>query len=303
MLRKTAAVSVIMPAYNAANSIETSLLSILHQTLLPREVIVIDDGSSDETANIVDKTALQFKGVTVILRRQQNKGAGAARNVGLIHASQPYIAFLDADDTWTPEKLERSLAIMEQDDYALVAHDYIDIRNDNEVHIDCVKGFRSGTDAYVQLYLKGYIASISVIVKRDAILAAGGFDESLRNAQDFDMWLAILRNPRHKFTVFNEPLARYSHTPGSIMSHTDRRISCCTKIALRYLPAIKARNQSALKNLWLRMFFIYYEASYGMPIRRMRYIIRFICALFLVSWRAFFSLLKPRKTIGSISND
>ena len=93
MLRKTAAVSVIMPAYNAANSIETSLLSIFHQTLLPREVIVIDDGSSDETANIVDKTALQFKGVTVILRRQQNKGAGAARNVGLIHASQPYIAF------------------------------------------------------------------------------------------------------------------------------------------------------------------------------------------------------------------
>ena len=91
-------------------------------------------------------------------------------------------------------------------------------------------------------------------------MKVGGFDETLRNAQDFELWLTILANPQNTFTVFNEPLARYYHTPGGIMTHTERRIKCCSEIAKRYLPAIEERHSSPLGILQKRIINIYFEA-------------------------------------------
>jgi glycosyltransferase involved in cell wall biosynthesis len=274
MPRDPAPVSVIVPAYNAEATIVRALASIAAQTLPPCEVIVVDDGSADATTHAA-KTMQDKMGVArLIVIAQKNMGAGAARNRAIAEATQPYLAFLDADDEWLPQKLERSMQVMQEGDFLLVAHDYLDTVDGKDVHIDCRRRFEAGRDPYVTLYLKGYIPSISVVTKREAVIAAGGFDETLRNAQDFDLWLKLLAEAENRFTLFGEALARYHHVDGSIMSHTDRRIACCREIATRYIPAVKARGAPGLVNLWRRLVIVYAEAIRAQPKKKLRYAVR-----------------------------
>ena len=272
MPRETAPVSVIIPAYNAAQTIGRALASVACQTLPAAEVIVVDDGSVDGTAEAAEAMQTRMGETRLRVIRQENKGAGAARNRAVQEARETYLAFLDADDEWLPEKLARSMHFMKDGDYLLVAHDYLDATLSGDVHVDCSRRFKEPPDPYTTLYLKGYIPSISVVTKRDAVLAAGGFDESLRNAQDFDLWLKLLADPDVGFTLFGEALARYHHTEGSIMSHTDRRIACCREIALRYLPALRARGGFALPKLWRRLAIVYGEAAHAQPDRKWSFV-------------------------------
>lgn len=284
-----APVSVIIPAYNAAATIGRALASIARQTLKPAEVIVVDDGSADATVETARAMQDSLAGTKLIVISQENKGAGAARNRAIAEATGTYLAFLDADDEWLPEKLERSLQVLQDGDYLLVAHDYLDTTPSGDQHIDCRKRFEEGPDPYTSLYLKGYIPSISVVTRRDAVLAAGGFDETLRNAQDFDLWLKLLADPETRFTLFGEALARYYHVDGSIMSHTDRRIACCRVLAERYLPALRARGASGLLNQCRRLAYIYMEAANAQPARRIGYVLQF----FVEVLRTAFAPLKP----------
>jgi len=260
MPRDIAPVSVIIPAYNAGKSIQRALQSVAAQTLPPAEVIVVDDGSNDDTATQARAMHDTLKPSKLIVIEQPNQGAGAARNRAIDAASQKYLAFLDADDEWLPAKLKMSLEILTSNDYTLVAHDYLDVTPNGEVHVSCAERFNEGPDPYLSLYLKGYIPSISVVVRRDVVLAVGGFDESLRNAQDFDLWLKVLADPKTTFTVFDTPLAKYFHTPGGIMTHTERRINCCVQIAYRYLPALRERERDIVPALTRRLTNVYSEA-------------------------------------------
>ncbi len=259
-------VSVIVAAYLAAGTIERTLSSIAAQTLKPLEVVVVDDGSTDGTFEVAKACAPGMNGIELLVfRTEDNQGAGAARNRAIMESTGTFLAFLDADDEWLPEKLERSMSYLEGSDYRLVAHDYWTGENEQAVHHDCEKRFREGRDAFATLYRKGYIPSCSVVARRDAVIAAGGFDPGLRNAQDFDLWLAMLREPGTPFLVFGEPLLRYHITPGGIMSHTQRRLRCGMTIASRYYPDLKSRPGSALISLWFRVAALHLEAmrAYG----------------------------------------
>ncbi|MBO6948169.1 MAG: glycosyltransferase family 2 protein [Rhodospirillales bacterium] len=287
MPREVAPVSVIIPAYNAAQTIERALISVAAQSLPAAEVIVVDDGSRDGTAETAESMRSRLGETRLRVVRQENKGAGAARNRAVQEARETYLTFLDADDEWLPEKLARSMQVIQEGDYLLVAHDYLDATESGDVHVDCSRRFGEPPDPYTTLYLKGYIPSISVITKRDAVLAVGGFDERLRNAQDFDLWLKLLADPSTKFTLFGEALARYHHTEGSIMSHTDRRIACCREIALRYLPALKARGGFALPKLWRRLAIVHGEAARAQPERKWSFILKGAGAL---AWDTLYAL-------------
>ncbi|NQV83962.1 MAG: hypothetical protein HQ494_09095, partial [Rhodospirillales bacterium] len=168
-------------------------------------------------------------------------------------------------DEWLPEKLERSMAHLVGSDYCLVAHDYWTGNGETAVHHNCQARFREGGDAFASLYRKGYIPSCSVIAPRARVIAAGGFDPGLRNAQDFDLWLAMTRGPGAEFLVFGEPLLRYHMGKGGIMSHTARRLQCCLKIARRYMPDLKRRTGPGLPSVWFRTTALYLEAirAYG----------------------------------------
>jgi len=254
-------VSVIIGAYQAASTIGRALMSIAGQTAKPREVVVIDDGSTDGTREAAEACAPDMQGIRLkVLRTDDNRGAGAARNRAIAESSQPVLAFLDADDEWLPAKLERSLAVFDEGGPVLIAHDYLTGDGERQRHHHCERRFLEGADPFVQLYRKGYIASCSVVAHRDAVIAAGGFDEGLLNAQDFDLWLAMLRKPGTRFRVFGEALLRYHSTPGGIMSHTWRRLRCGLVIAARYFPDLKHRLGSPYLSLWYRVAALHLEA-------------------------------------------
>ena len=177
-----------------------------------------------------------------------------------MHAAETtWIAFLDADDEWLPEKLASSLAALDEG-LDFVAHDGWIVEAGREALNACAARFAEPRDPYVTLYRKGYIDNCSVVARRADILAAGGFDESLRNAQDFDLWLAMLKRPGVRFRVLAEPLVRYHVTPGSIMSHVWRRVDCCKIIARRHAPALLSREKAPLWSLLYRTAAIHAEA-------------------------------------------
>jgi teichuronic acid biosynthesis glycosyltransferase TuaG len=255
-------VSVIIPAYMAAKTIGRALASIAAQRVLPSEIIVIDDGSEDSTVAVATKWQDSHKDIGLKILRQQHKGAGAARNMGLEEASSVYVAFLDADDEWLPDKLGRSLEELENTNSILVSHNYI--LNDGkgrEFPVNkCDKNFRAAGNAYVNLYKKGYLATSAIVARRDRLLAAGGFDESLPTAQDFALWLSVLSEPDARFHVFADTLILYHITEGSISSHTERRLHCCLRIAKQFRPTLKGKTTVPLFAFWYRILSVHYEA-------------------------------------------
>ena len=260
MADNTCPVSVIIPAYRAAKTIGRTLASIGAQTLPPKEIVIVDDGSDDDTVAAVEAYGPKLGDIALKLIQQENRGAGAARNRAVAEATQPYVAFIDADDEWLADKLARTMAEIEGTDRVLVAHDYFDVTPSGDVHCHCAQHFTDNPDPYVALYRKGYIPSCSVVARRDAVVAAGGFDESLPNAQDFELWLAMLEDPATQFHVFDTPLLRYHRTDGGIMSFTERRIACTLRVAYRYGGDIARRSGGGVVSRVFRLMVIYGEA-------------------------------------------
>ena len=250
---QTADISVVIPAYRAVETIGRALASVAAQSVKPLEVIVVDDGSKDGTFEAARAMAESMNGIGLKVFTQDNTGAGTARNKAVAEANGIYIAFLDADDEWLPEKIERSMAIIHEGDHILVAHDYMRIETDGkQSRIDCTRHFNNANDPLAGLYRLGYIATSSVVVRRDAVLAAGCFDETLPTAQDFDLWLKILGVPGASFTVFAGALLRYHIHPGSITTFTARRLACTLRIAERHF--------CGLRNLMFRVCAVHFEA-------------------------------------------
>ena len=255
-------ISVIVPAYQAENTVGRALKSVASQTRVPKEVIVVDDGSKDGTALVAEAMRNSMAGINLKVLRQDHQGAGAARNTAIREAQLEYVAFLDADDEWLPEKLERSMKVMSQTDSMLVSHDYIRREaNGRETVIgDCSRNFSRCDEPYLELYRLGYIATSGVVVRREAVIAAGGFDETLQAAQDFALWLKMLSKPNVSFVVFPGALLRYNMTRGSISSYTERRLHCTLQIARQFFPTIVERSRFPLIILWYRIIAVHYEA-------------------------------------------
>jgi teichuronic acid biosynthesis glycosyltransferase TuaG len=245
-------VSVIIPAYKAALTIKRALASVATQTLKPKQVIVVDDGSDDDTFKIAKAFKDQLHGIELKVFSQKNLGAGAARNHAINEASGEWLAFLDADDEWLPKKLAISMEAIYKHNLILVAHNYFNIKGTRKKIVFCNTRYEATTTPYRGLYRKGFLATSSVVVRRDTVLVAGGFDETLKTAQDFDLWLKILKKENTKFRVEPDVLLNYFVTPMSITSNTSRRLDCTLRIALRHAPS--------WIDLHIRIFSIHYEA-------------------------------------------
>jgi len=191
-------VSVIIPAYNAEAFIAETINSALAQTLPPYEIIVIDDGSKDNTANIVS----QFD-YPVRLIRQENQGVSAARNTGIRNATGNFIAFLDADDLWTTSKLEEQLQFFENHpDAGTVITDELYFVDDHKV---IVESYLNKTifaphlpieasilkTPITWLFTESFVGTSSVVCRKEVLDKAGLFDESLSICEDRDMWIKL----------------------------------------------------------------------------------------------------------------
>ncbi len=199
MSKPTATVDVVIPLYNGAHFIERTLRSVLGQTLAPQQVIVVDDGSTDNGAHVVSEFITAYHGpVAILLVTQPNQGPNAARNNGLRHARASYIAFVDADDVWMPTKLKKQMSVFENSPDPALLLVYC------QGHwIDADDKTVDGPPLKEATPLRGHVfdtllarnritgSASAALVKRSAFDRAGLFDESLRTMEDFDLWLRI----------------------------------------------------------------------------------------------------------------
>lgn len=254
-------VSVIIPAYQAQDTIARALDSALAQTVPPAEIIVIDDGSQDRTREIVKEYVARETDCAVRLLEQENQGAGAARNRGLVASENRLVAFLDADDAWLPEKLARSLAVMNGEAADLVSHDYIRAEGDTTTRISCAQNFNRHPDPFVDYFLRGYIATSTVVARRALLVETGGFDPSLRAGQDYELWLAAISRPGMRHHVFAEALTRYHVTPNSITSQAEQRRAAAMRILYRHLGALKGHTRYPKRIALMRTAIISLQAA------------------------------------------
>jgi len=179
-------VSVIIPTYNRYELLKRALISVFAQTHQPKEVIVVDDGSTDNTSQIKK----DFPNIIYIY--QKNKGVSSARNTGIKASTCSYIAFLDSDDEWLEDKLALHVAYHKQHPDILMSYtDEIWIRDGVEVKIP--KKFKKlGVDIFKENLEYCNIAPSSVCLHVELLKDVGLFDESLEVCEDYDLWLRIL---------------------------------------------------------------------------------------------------------------
>ncbi len=199
-------VSVVIPTYNYGRFIAQALESVFAQTLPPGEIVVVDDGSTDDTENEVRKF-----GGTVRYIRQENKGVCAARNNGAANCSGEYIAFLDADDIWEPEKLEKQIAKFGEDPEIGLVHcgmREFDSETGETVGIR-TEGMEGCVADELLLWERPVIVGPggTIVVSREAFDAVGGFDERMKVGEDWDFCYRVAR--KYKVGFVPEPLVNY----------------------------------------------------------------------------------------------
>jgi glycosyltransferase involved in cell wall biosynthesis len=236
-------VSVVIPAYNAGQFIEETISSVKSQSMSVQEIIVVDDGSNDDTVSVARKS-----GARVI--EQRNLGVSVARNNGIEHARSPWIALLDADDIWQADKLERQwVALNEAPDASFSFSDFSQfdengIRNQSvlrEVHTQFASVRRKpvGNGAFVldgatlrtALLVQNVIQPSALLVRRQALLDLNGFDKNLLACQDYDFVLRLTRD--HVGVYIDKPLVRYRRHAKATTSNIPKSREGLAGVALR----------------------------------------------------------------------
>ena len=201
-MKERAPVSVVIPAYNSENYIRYAIESVLAQSLPVSEIIVVDDGSSDRTSEIA-------KSLGAIVIRQPNRGVSAARNVGIRTALNEWVAFIDQDDLWAPEKIESQWAAIQlypdvgvvschmswfQYDSATGCSSELDLRdalNPREHDDGSVSYFHRVKDELPFSRMTDYVSS--VLIRRDLLLSVGLFNETLTQNEDLECFLRVIK--------------------------------------------------------------------------------------------------------------
>jgi glycosyltransferase involved in cell wall biosynthesis len=238
-------VSVILPTFQRAHLVSESIESVLSQTYPNWELIVIDDGSTDNSFEIIKSYIKKDKRIKYL--KQQNKGVAAARNAGLKKTTGGYIAFIDSDDVWLNNKLEKQVTLMEKKlDCMLLAGDV---------------GYPQGGTFFLRhplppktnfesLFLRNYVATSTVMLRKKILDLLGCFKEEFKVCEDYDLWLRIALNSH--IEVIPDVLAQYRNQPDSLT--TDRLVY------LKSLLKLKSIYPKQIKSLaWKDRYSGYYR--------------------------------------------
>ncbi len=217
-------VAVVVPVHDGMPDVLDALESALAQTLPAAEVVVVEDGSTDGSA-----TAIEHRfGGRVRLLRGRFGSAAAARNAGWRAARAPFVAFLDADDLWMTDKLAaaaHAFAAAPGADWFFSDGAFRTL--DGQLHTSWFGLYADLVEPWcgapvAQLFEVNFVLTSSVVVRRAALEAVGGFDERLSHAEDLDLWIRLSR--RGPATAARRALVRYQHREGGLTRQTDRRL-------------------------------------------------------------------------------
>ena len=256
-------VSVIIAAYNSEDTIAETIFSVLNQTFKDLEVIVIDDGSKDNTSQRIR----EIEDSRVKLFLYENGGVAKARNRGITHASGEYIAFLDHDDLWTPDKIEAQVSALQKSPDAGVAYSWtINMYADEDpIRFDNSPPLYFEGNVYEQLLCCNFIGSGSNILARSqAIASVGEFDPLPVSNEDWDFYIRLAA--RWSFVVVPQYHIIYRHSADSMSSQV-KRLEEGGLILIEKTYRSTAKNLQHYKNLSLYNHYIYcselYLASYN----------------------------------------
>ncbi len=286
-------VSVVIPVYNRRSLIAATVASALAQTRPGVEVIVVDDGSTDDSADVVEET---FGGLVRVVRLAVNRGRSAARNEGVAVARGALVAFLDSDDLWSPDKLARQVPHFEDPSVVLV-HCHVSKVDAEGRALEAesrelarafafadARGYDYGgiTETWCRMYTS------AVVVRRDAFEASGGFDPRLSNFEDWDILWRIARTGR--VMTVREPLVRHRVHPGNTPTNWIENAEPWLYVCRKHLAELPAASRDpvlrrARHNLLLNL-------SLGEYWRRHRWASRWWM------WRALGVELRPLRNPG-----
>ncbi|MDR1544515.1 MAG: glycosyltransferase [Prevotellaceae bacterium] len=205
--------SIIIPLYNKAKYVEKALQSVVNQTFKEFEIIVIDDGSTDNSLNVVRNFQI-FKFSNLKIIQQQNSGVSVARNNGVKIAKYDYIVFLDADDWWAENYLEEMVKLINDfPDAALWASSYFKVKNGKNIpaKIGVAENFERGYFDYFEAYSRSPympVNPITATIKKSVFNEMGGFKPKLKLGEDFDLWARIAL--KYRTALINKQLAFYN---------------------------------------------------------------------------------------------
>lgn len=244
-------VTVIIPTYNRGHVIRRALHSVLNQTYQNIEVIIVDDGSTDDTLAIIksfDDPRIRY------IHHVEKQGAPAARNTGIKAASADFIAFQDSDDEWLCEKLEKQMDVFRQagPEVGVVYTGFLRLENNRASYYPSNDVSTLSGNILESLLHGNFVTTQAVVVRKDCFLKVGLFDEQLPRLQDWELFLRIAEH--YKFVCINEPLLMAFYSPISITGDRSR-LPIALKIILNKHHDLFSRNRKILMRhaafLWL----------------------------------------------------
>ena len=193
-------VSVVIPVHNAERYVEAALKSVFAQSYPHTEIIAVDDGSSDRSVDVLERYADR-----VVLVRQPQSGTAAARNRGVREARGKWIAFLDADDLWSPMKLQQQLDGC--GDRVWCYTDSIFLGGVNDGRKDSELNVKYQGRVLERLVCNNFVCTSSVLIQKQAYLDAGGFSDGFQSVEDWELWIRLAST--HEIAYVDEPLVKY----------------------------------------------------------------------------------------------
>ena len=210
-----ARVSVVIPSYNCARYLAAAIESALAQTHNDTEIIVVDDGSTDETPAVAERYEKQ-----IIYIRTANRGAGAARNLGIRASKGEYLAFLDADDWWEPTKLAEQLRELERDESVGLVYTDMRVHYDDGTTLESflsTKHLASSGYIFDQLIQSQFVFPSTTLLRMSCVREVGPFDESMRSLEDCDFLLRVCY--KWKVALVRKPLVHRRQRAGGLGSN------------------------------------------------------------------------------------
>jgi glycosyltransferase involved in cell wall biosynthesis len=223
-MSKMATVDIIIPAFNAAKYLPSAIESVISQTFEDWRILLVDDGSTDNTAELV-APFLNRLGSKIRYIQQENRGISAARNAAIRASTSEFLAMLDADDVWLPCRLSESLKVLEERPLAGLAYGLI-TRIDSEDRLgETFTGNRENAEGHIarHIYMRTVeLPCVTITIRRRCMDEVGMFDETMQASEDRDLWLRIAL--RYEIAFVPKVLAYYRSSPNSMTTVPQRML-------------------------------------------------------------------------------
>ena len=242
---KNPTVSVIIPTYNRANLVGKAIKSVLSQTYQDFEIIVIDDGSTDNTREVI--RGFKDKRVKYIKEYKKNRGISVTRNIGIKMARGKYIALLDSDDEFLPERLRKQVQLLQNKSSevgVVCSWSYNIDEKGNYISKRCLP--KKDGYIYEDLLSTNPISLPTVLIRKECFNRVGFFDDLLNAQEDWDMWIRIAKY--YRFALIKIPLVKYRLHTNQLSRNLELKIITANRILVKYANELKKRPRAHSKH-------------------------------------------------------